>query len=97
MGIGNTTTSSAVAAVFLGRPVEDMTGRGAGLSGGGLVRKINAIKKANLATLHNPMSDEDIFNVSKIVENQVEELNRSANVEEIQDLVESELMNKKIL
>ena len=46
MGIGNTTTSSAVASVLLGKPVEDMTGRGAGLSGEGLVRKINAIKKA---------------------------------------------------
>ena len=32
MGIGNTTTSSAVAAVLLGQPVEVMTGRGAGLS-----------------------------------------------------------------
>ena len=32
MGIGNTTTSSAVAAVLLGQPVELMTGRGAGLS-----------------------------------------------------------------
>lgn len=60
-----------------------------------LEKIFNAIKKANSATLHTPMSDEDIFNVSKIVENQVEELNRSANVEEIQDLVESELMNKK--
>lgn len=60
-----------------------------------LEKIFNAIKKANLATLHTPMNDEDIFNVSKIVENQVEELNRSANVEEIQDLVESELMNKK--
>ena len=52
MGIGNTTTSSAVAAVLLGKPVEDMTGRGAGLSGEGLVRKINAIKKA--IALNNP-------------------------------------------
>ena len=32
MGIGNTTTSSAVASVLLGRPVQEMTGRGAGLS-----------------------------------------------------------------
>ena len=46
MGIGNTTTSSAVAAVLLDRPIEEMTGRGAGLSGDGLTRKINAIKKA---------------------------------------------------
>lgn len=46
MGIGNTTTSSAVASVLLEQPVENMTGRGAGLSSEGLVRKINAIKKA---------------------------------------------------
>ena len=35
MGIGNTTTSSAVAAVLLGQPVEVMTGRGAGPFGRG--------------------------------------------------------------
>ena len=45
MGIGNTTTSSAVASVLLGQPVETMTGRGAGLSSDGLTRKIQAIKK----------------------------------------------------
>lgn len=46
MGIGNTTTSSAVASVLLDKPVEMMTGRGAGLSGEGLKRKIAAIQKA---------------------------------------------------
>lgn len=46
MGIGNTTTSSAVASVLLKRPVELMTGRGAGLSSEGLKRKIRAIEKA---------------------------------------------------
>ena len=46
MGIGNTTTSSAVAAVLLGRPVTEMTGRGEGLSDEGLQRKIAAIEKA---------------------------------------------------
>ena len=35
MGIGNTTTSSAVASVLLGAPVQSMTGRGAGLSDAG--------------------------------------------------------------
>ena len=45
MGIGNTTTSSAVAAVLLGQPVERMTGRGAGLSDEGLARKIDAIHR----------------------------------------------------
>lgn len=45
MGIGNTTTSSAVAAVLLGQPVEVMTGRGAGLSDEGLARKLDAIHR----------------------------------------------------
>ena len=45
MGIGNTTTSSAVAAVLLGQPVEQMTGRGAGLSDAGLARKLDAIRR----------------------------------------------------
>ena len=46
MGIGNTTTSSAVASVLLNQPVEEMTGKGAGLTSEGLKRKITAIKKA---------------------------------------------------
>lgn len=52
MGIGNTTTSSALAAVLLGREVEEVTGRGAGLSSEGLERKISVIKKA--IALHSP-------------------------------------------
>ena len=46
MGIGNTTSSSAVTTVLLGCDAEDVTGRGAGLSSEGLVRKIDAIKRA---------------------------------------------------
>ena len=46
MGIGNTTTSSALATVLLGKQVEDVTGRGAGLSDTGLACKIDAIKRA---------------------------------------------------
>ena len=45
MGIGNTTTSSAVASVHLGLSAEEVTGRGAGLSDEGLARKIKAIKQ----------------------------------------------------
>lgn len=44
MGIGNTTTSSAVAAVLLGCPPEAVIGRGAGLSNAGLARKLAAIR-----------------------------------------------------
>ena len=52
MGIGNTTTSSAVASVLLEQPVESVTGRGAGLSGEGLRRKIQVIEEA--IALHRP-------------------------------------------
>ncbi|MEG1932228.1 MAG: nicotinate-nucleotide--dimethylbenzimidazole phosphoribosyltransferase, partial [Pygmaiobacter sp.] len=44
MGIGNTTTSSAVASVLLHRAAAEVTGRGAGLSDEGLCRKIAAIE-----------------------------------------------------
>lgn len=60
MGIGNTTTSSAVASVLLHQPVEAMTGRGAGLSGEGLVRKVHAIKTA--IGKHRP-DPEDVLDV----------------------------------
>lgn len=46
MGIGNTTTSSAVASALLHVPAEEMTGRGAGLSGSGLQKKIRVIAEA---------------------------------------------------
>ena len=46
MGIGNTSSSSAVASVLLGLPVETVTGRGAGLSDEGLQRKCSAIHRA---------------------------------------------------
>ncbi|MBR6408258.1 MAG: nicotinate-nucleotide--dimethylbenzimidazole phosphoribosyltransferase [Clostridia bacterium] len=46
MGIGNTTTASAVSSVLLGLPCKTVTGRGAGLSDEGLRRKIAAINKA---------------------------------------------------
>ncbi|MDE6019884.1 MAG: nicotinate-nucleotide--dimethylbenzimidazole phosphoribosyltransferase [Ruminococcus sp.] len=46
MGIGNTTSASAIASVMLGLPAEQVTGRGAGLSSDGLNRKISAVKRA---------------------------------------------------
>ena len=46
MGIGNTTTSSAMASALLGMPVEEVTGRGAGLSDAGLSRKKEVIQQA---------------------------------------------------
>ena len=53
MGIGNTTTSSAVTAALLWEPAERVTGRGAGLNDAGLLRKqcivTEAIQKYDLA------------------------------------------------
>ena len=46
MGIGNTTTSSAIVSVLLGKDPAEVTGRGAGLTSEGLERKINAIRTA---------------------------------------------------
>lgn len=46
MGIGNTTPSSAITAVFTGLPVAQVTGRGAGLDDQGLARKVAMIERA---------------------------------------------------
>ena len=64
MGIGNTTTSSAVASVLLGAPVEEMTGRGAGLSSEGLRRKIDAIKTG--IELHRPNPEDPVDVLAKV-------------------------------
>jgi len=46
MGIGNTTASSAIAAVFTKKPVELITGKGTGIDEKGLQNKIKVIGKA---------------------------------------------------
>ncbi len=46
MGIGNTTTSSALAAALLGLDADTVTGRGAGLSSEGLMKKTQVIRAA---------------------------------------------------
>lgn len=60
MGIGNTTTSSAITAVLLGASVQDVTGRGAGLSSEGLRRKVDAIERAIAVNCPNP---DDVLDV----------------------------------
>ena len=64
MGIGNTTTSSAVASVLLDESVETMTGRGAGLDSAGLRRKICAIKTA--IAKNKPNADDPVDVLSKV-------------------------------
>ena len=64
MGIGNTTTSSAVVSVLLQQPVREMTGRGAGLTSDGLVHKIAVIEQAIALNQPDPADALDV--VSKV-------------------------------
>ena len=64
MGIGNTTPSSAIAAVITGVPVADVTGRGTGISDEGLQRKIRVIEDA--IRLNNPDPKDAIDVLSKV-------------------------------
>ena len=61
MGIGNTTTSSAVTSVLLGVSPFRVTGRGAGLSSEGLQRKIRAIERAILVNEPDPDDALDVL------------------------------------
>ena len=61
MGIGNTTTSSAVVSVLLDKPVETVTGRGAGLDSAGLRRKIAAIRRAVESNRPDPSDPIDVL------------------------------------
>lgn len=64
MGIGNTTTSSAVTAVLLEQDPAKVTGRGAGLSGAGLKKKISVIRDA--IALHKPKKEDPIDVLAKV-------------------------------
>ena len=64
MGIGNTTTSSAMASVLLEMEPEVVTGRGAGLSTEGLNRKVAVIRQA--IALHKPKKEDPIDVLAKV-------------------------------
>ena len=64
MGIGNTTTSSAVASVMLGLPPEEVTGRGAGLDTAGYQRKVQVIRDG--IRLHRPDPKDPVDVLSKV-------------------------------
>ena len=61
MGIGNTTTSSAMTAAFFGLPANQVAGRGAGLSDAGLQRKQAAIERALQANAPNRDNPLDVL------------------------------------
>lgn len=64
MGIGNTTTSSAVASVLLGVAPQMVTGRGAGLSAEGVCKKIAVIEQA--IRINAPNADDVIDIICKV-------------------------------
>ena len=64
MGIANTTPSSAITAVFTGRDVIDITGRGTGIDAGGLEKKVQVIKRA--IKVNNPDKRDAIDVLSKV-------------------------------
>jgi nicotinate-nucleotide--dimethylbenzimidazole phosphoribosyltransferase len=61
MGIGNTTASSAVFAVLSGKKVEEVTGRGTGLSDEQLAHKIDVIKRALAVNRPDPSKPLDVL------------------------------------
>lgn len=61
MGIGNTTTSCAVACVLLRQEPDLLVGRGAGLSDAGLVRKTAAIRRSIAVNAPNPTDPLDVL------------------------------------
>ena len=61
MGIGNTTPSTAIAAVMTGKPVAELTGRGTGLDDGQLERKIAIIEQVLETNKPDPEDAMDIL------------------------------------
>lgn len=61
MGIGNTTAASAITACFTNKPVEEITGRGAGLDDVGLKNKIDIIKRSLALNKPDPADPIDVL------------------------------------
>lgn len=64
MGIGNTTASSAIAAVLTGEPVESLTGRGTGIDDSTFSNKVKIIEKA--IELNKPDPDDPVDVLAKV-------------------------------
>lgn len=64
MGIGNTTPSSAIAAVLTGKPVSEVTGRGTGIGDDALKNKIKVIEDSIAS--NKPDSGDSLDVLSKV-------------------------------
>jgi nicotinate-nucleotide--dimethylbenzimidazole phosphoribosyltransferase len=61
MGIGNTTSASAIAAIFTAVPVKDVTGRGTGIDDEALENKIRVIEQAIKINAPDPKDAIDVL------------------------------------
>jgi nicotinate-nucleotide--dimethylbenzimidazole phosphoribosyltransferase len=61
MGIGNTTSASAITAVLTGAPPAEVTGRGTGIDDGGYRRKLKAVECGLAVTCPNPADPMDVL------------------------------------
>ena len=61
MGIGNTTPSTAIAAVLTGRPVAEVTGRGTGIDDDQLRHKIGVVERALARNRPDPKDGLDVL------------------------------------
>jgi len=61
MGIGNTTPSSAIVAVFSGRPVADVTGHGTGIEEEQFTHKVRVIEKSLRVNQPDPHDGLDVL------------------------------------
>ncbi|GAB6171498.1 nicotinate-nucleotide--dimethylbenzimidazole phosphoribosyltransferase [Paradesulfitobacterium aromaticivorans] len=64
MGIGNTTPSSAILAVFSGLPVHEVAGRGTGIADAALENKVRVIEKA--LTVNKPDAGDPVNVLAKV-------------------------------
>ncbi|MEW6171181.1 MAG: nicotinate-nucleotide--dimethylbenzimidazole phosphoribosyltransferase [Candidatus Omnitrophota bacterium] len=61
MGIGNTTSSSAITAIFTKKSIKDITGRGTGIDDKALENKIKVIEKSLAINNPNPLDPIDVL------------------------------------
>ena len=61
MGIGNTSTSSAIISVLMSVPPEDVTGRGAGMDSATLNHKVEVIRRAIAVNRPDPADAADVL------------------------------------
>src|SRR4030042_2362225 len=61
MGIGNTTPSSAIAAVLTGKSVQEVTGRGTGIGDDALKNKRRVIEDAIAVNTPDPLDPVDVL------------------------------------